>query len=253
MRVSWSRWDIDFQRRGGAISSPGTLTTVEEQPWSAEAVTDDQGRYLACDLPAGVPLRAIALTADAASTEVEVKIGEDGLAARDLELSGRRTRDLAAALLANPDSAPPALAGVAVEVLSEDRVSERREASAGVMSIGPDQIAALRSRGATTVADLLKRHSLGGLKVKPMLRQHQPAGVCVEPSGIAPSVSRVLGCRMVALVLDGAVIVPAEAARMLQSLSLEGVQTVGYLPPRDAFFRFGNAGEHGALVVTTRH
>ena len=259
VQMRWSRWSVNTHQRGGVGSSPraarghrasrGSVTATEEASWTADAVTDQSGRYVVCGVPVGVPIRAQVRFGESASGEVTFEL-EDAVRVQDLVLDKVRSREPIRSLLPLPDSAEYALPEVRVKVLSDSSIRARAETSTGAMWLGPDQIQVLRDRGATRIADLLQRHRLGGLTVKPMLRNYQQVGVCVEVVRRSPTSSS--GCRMVTLVLDGAIMDPSEAARMLDAMALDAVETVEYIPPRDAVTRFGFRGEHGAVVVTTR-
>ena len=259
VHLFWSRWNVDFQSRPGRPPDPtadpgekrsrGSLSTVEEAAWTAEATTDARGRYFVCELPLGVPIRAHARFRESGSREVTFKL-EDAVHTEDLVLGSAPLRDPLLSLGPLPDSTDYTLPEVRVKISSDSSIRAGAETSAGAMRLGPDQIEALRDRGATRIADLLRRHRLGGITVKPMLRNYQQVGVCVEAVRRSPTTPS--GCRMVTLVIDGAIMATSEAARMLDAMALDQVETVEYLPPQDALFRFGFRAEDGAVVVTTR-
>ena len=252
----------DFQSRPGRPPDPkaspgekrsrGSLSTVEEAAWTAEATTDARGLYFVCELPLGVPIRAHARFRESGSRAVTFKL-EDAVHTENFVLGSAPVRDPLLSLGPLPDSTNYTLPEVRVEVLSDSSVRARAESSTGAMRLGPEtRSRRYEDRGATRIADLLRRHRLGGLTVKPMLRNYQQVGVCVE--AVRRSPTSPTGCRMVTLVLDGAIMAPSEAARMLDAMALDQVETVEYLPPAGCVVSdLGSEPKDGAVVVTTRH
>lgn len=96
VRLSWSRWNAEFERRPGRAPdakadarekrSRGFLSTVEEQPWIAEATTDARGQYQVCHLPAEVPITLQAGTNGVESQKVTLQIGPNQIAQQDMRL-----------------------------------------------------------------------------------------------------------------------------------------------------------------------
>jgi hypothetical protein len=158
------------------------------------------------------------------------------------------------------DPTPVTLEGLRVQAdrpLSRDPVLELTEMDA----ITAEEVDVLRDR-LGQVVDVLRR------KGPPRLRLKQQGGgtgirYCVESgrpaAGVSVLNSALMGCRAAMILVNNTVIftpttdeeadLPVE--RILE-MNPEEIRSVTFLSPTQAYFRYGQAGQFGALLITLR-
>ena len=155
--------------------------------------------------------------------------------------------------------------GIEVEVLSREREEWRRSGTA-VNFVSPGEVDELRDRVGSAL-DLIR--SRMGPRINITVRSGgRGSGAlvdfCIQSSRRRPSVVELRqeyagGCRPALLLMDGAVLFDptgeagsAEASELLLTMPPEDIESIRFLQPIDARFRYGEAGKNGALILETR-
>jgi Carboxypeptidase regulatory-like domain len=159
------------------------------------------------------------------------------------------------------DPTPVTLRGLTVQTdrpRSRDPVLDLTEMDV----ITPEEVEALRDR-VGQVVDILRR------KGPPRLRLSQQGGgsgtvrYCVESgrpaAGVSVLNSALAGCRPAMILVNGTVVFTPtgdEAADLpvqeILEMNPEEIRSVTFLSPTQAYFRYGQAGQYGALLITVR-
>jgi CarboxypepD_reg-like domain len=156
------------------------------------------------------------------------------------------------------------LEGVEVSVIST--VDEARASGTPYDVIDSKTIASLRTRQ-SRVLEVIRQ------KASPRLRIQEQAGgsgtvFCISSTRRTASVQEIRdlgqGCHPTMIVVDNVVLfaptvgavsmggVPSEVASMILTLNPEEIESVRLLGRTEAFFRYGEDGRLGALMITTR-
>lgn len=203
------------------------------------ATTDTAGDFVLQDVPVG-------------TYEILVQHPSYREIRDSLEVPEGGTRDLLVLLW--PEPVP--LEGIEVEGISAAERRRRASASGYHVALTRSVLEEYEHRGAVTVADLFWSHPRLTRLVRPM-----HGGLCIEyPRGRANrSVVELRkgglgGCSFPATYVDGVYMGgdPLEVSLYLRDLPTTELQSVAFLPPREAAIRYGSQAGNGALVITTR-
>jgi Carboxypeptidase regulatory-like domain len=268
VRISWH--DIQFAAKNVPSSSSWDYRLLESDR-GIEVTTDADGVYHACAIPELTPLTIFTSMARLAATIDTLRIPERaGVFSRDfgLHLSTRG----AAGAGAPPPGGAIEVEGLEVRVLSRES-REARAAGTAFDRISPQEMEEVRDRF-SRVVDVLK--ALG----PPRLQITESGGggasgasvrYCIASTRQRPSVSELVEwrgrCQPALLAVDGVilfnpategvdfesmVLLSGMASELLMSLQPEEIESVRFLQPQDARFRYGEAGKFGALQIETR-
>lgn len=144
---------------------------------------------------------------------------------------------------------------VVVEVRSSEQLANRRSGSSGTFALSRADIdAAIDERAVTDLGQLLQAAAPGLIYLSTLATGTQYIGSCIVYSR---AMGRGIGggARCAQVVLDGAWLSTAEAARLLDAFPLSELRSVEFVSPQEATFRFGTAGaltDHANGVVLIR-
>ena len=238
--LAWDRYGVGL--------SGDRMRTVTRASIEGEAVTDEAGRFWACNVPLELPIRAEATLPDGRTLAATVRAGSR---LHVFTLDAPSPAGTIAGRSPDQDAAAPAGAG--------GQASEGAVSTGSVHRIDGPALAEARLRGSRLV-DLIR--SFTGLAVREgsfETRDGWESGVCVEsdrrPASRINSISSAAYpfCEPVVLIVDGARV--HGPIQYLAGIRLDDVESVEFLGPTDAAHRFGQdaAVAGGALLIQTRY
>lgn len=164
---------------------------------------------------------------------------------------------------------PISLSGVAVDVRPTEEI-EALTMGRGSDFIGPEAVEEMAGR-TNRVLEVMRA------KAPPRLQIRQQSGgggmrFCIQSTRRTPSIQELkdlgTGCRPSMLIMDGVVIyappstsdfvgdvysgLPSDVASMILNQNPDELESIRVLTPRDAFFRYGDAGRLGAVEIVTK-
>jgi len=164
---------------------------------------------------------------------------------------------------------PISLSGVAVDIRPTEEI-EALTMGRGSDFIGPEAIEEMAGR-TNRVLEVMRTKAPPRLQIR---QQGNGSGMsfCIQSTRRTPSIQELKdlggGCRPSMLVMDGVVIyappstsdfvsdvysgLPSDVASMLLNQNPDELESIRVLTPRDAFFRYGDAGRLGAVEIVTK-
>jgi hypothetical protein len=156
------------------------------------------------------------------------------------------------------------LEGFTVEVLSAQERELRAEGFTGatIDRVSPERMDEIRDR-VTNIVDVIRTMGSPRIRISEYSPQGLPLGFCARWTRRRPTISGQLnetGCQSMLLILDGRPLQepmggsgpPIPPSDLLLDLDPEEIESVRVLSPVQAEFRYGTAGQYGALVIETR-
>ncbi len=217
--------------------------------------SDDHGYFALANLPLGV-------------TQLKViRIGYGSITGVAVNIEAGRLLEI----LLQPEAV--AIEGLTAEVRSsESRL--RRESGNPVDLISRDDIETVEGRMGS-VLDVIRAKGPPRLRISATPGGSSSGALvryCIESTRGSSSPSdlggRIGGCRPALLSLDGAILfeptsvraagkdlaatLSSQASELILTMPPEAVQSVRWMSPSEARFRFGEAGKFGALIIRTR-
>jgi len=164
---------------------------------------------------------------------------------------------------------PISLSGVAVDVRPTEEI-EALTMGRGSDFIGPEAVEEMAGR-TNRVLEVMRAKAPPRLQIR---QRGNGSGMsfCIQSTRRTPSIQELKdlgpGCRPSMLVMDGVVIyappstsdfvgdvysgLPSDVASMLLNQNPDELESIRVLTPRDAFFRYGDAGRLGAVEIVTK-
>jgi hypothetical protein len=209
------------------------------------ALTDEDGRFHLGDIPLGRQILSVQALGRSGAADT-VRIRPD----RPLELEVRLPTEAIA------------LEGFTVEVLSKEEREILAEGWTGatVDRIDPKRMDEIRDR-VDNVVDAIRTMGSPRIRITEYSPQGFAMGFCARWNRRRPSIVGEMGgggCQSMLIIVDGRPLNDAlgnrtiPASVFLLDMEPEEIESVRVLSPVQAEFRYGLAGENGALVVETR-